>query len=56
MACKLFHLRDLIEFAWHVNHSTKTPTTSRDRKVQYRNAIETFFSFSFVRSYYVHKV
>ena len=43
--CKLFHLRDLIEFAWHANHSAKNPSTSRARKMQDRNAIETRFYF-----------
>ena len=40
--CKLFNLR---EFAWHVSHSAKTPSTSRARKMQDRNAIETHFYF-----------
>ena len=42
---KLFHLRDLIEFAWQINHSHKTPSKSRPRKMQDRNAIKTCFHF-----------
>ena len=29
-----FCCRDLIEFAWQISHSTKTPSTSRPRKMQ----------------------
>ena len=43
--CKLFHLRDLIEFAWQISHTTKTPYTSRPRKMQDKNAIKTRFHF-----------
>ena len=44
--CKLFHpIRDLIEFAWHISHSARTPSTSRARKMQNRNAFETRFFF-----------
>ena len=42
---KLFHLRDLTEFVWQKSHSTKTPSTSRARKMQDRNAIKTCFHF-----------
>ena len=43
--CKLFHLRDLVEFAWHGSHLTKTPSTSRVRKMQDGSTIETRFYF-----------
>ena len=38
-------LRDLIEFAWQISHSTKTHSTSRNRKMQDKNAIKTCSHF-----------
>ena len=43
--CKLFHLRDLNGFVWQKSHSTKTPSTSRARKMQDRIGIKTCFIF-----------
>ena len=36
---------NLFELAWQISHSTKTPSTSRARKMQNRNAIKTCFHF-----------
>ena len=43
--CRLFHIGDLIEFAWQISHSIKTPSTPRARKMQDRNAVKTCFHF-----------
>ena len=42
---KLFHLIVLNEFVWQKSHSAKTPSTSRVRIKQDRNAIKTCFHF-----------
>ena len=38
--CKAFHLRNLIELAWHISHSNETPSTSRARKMEDSKAIK----------------
>ena len=43
--CKLFHLRDHIEFAWQISHSAKTLSTARAKAMQDKNFIEACFHF-----------
>ena len=40
--CKLFHLRELIEFSWQISRQNKTPSTSRTRKT------ETLLKYAFI--------
>ena len=43
--CELSHLRNRIEFAWHVSHSTKTPSTSRASKCKIETLLKPVFIF-----------